>query len=189
MSHYHIERKRAAVEAFRHAKRLRTEHGAKWLNPASFASVVAGGASTTQVYQWMNTDLSTDVQEQKEERRGSARMLSEEQEALLVGFAIWSRSSLKPVSLKTLRQFCVSHLNVTPSLSTLSRIISSHGFSSQKTLSRNSRMVSPQVVEDALDAIKEIRSYEMRPDRVLFMDETGLWSNVVAGKTYHFRTW
>ena len=53
------------------------------------------------------------------------------------------------------------------------------GFSSQKT-------VSEDVVEDALDAILELRSYEFSPDQLLFMDETGLWSNVAQPKTYHF---
>jgi hypothetical protein len=45
------------------------------------------------------------------------------------------------------------------------------------------------VVDDALSCIEEIRSYEFPPDQVLFMDETGLWSNVRQQSTYHFRNW
>ena len=50
-------------------------------------------------------------------------------------------------------------------------------------------MVSPQVVEDALDFIAEIREYELPDHRLLFMDETGLWSNVAKPRTYHYKNW
>jgi hypothetical protein len=64
-----------------------------------------------------------------------------------------------------------------------------NGFSSQKVMSRSSRMVSPETVDDALSFIEEIRGYDFPPHRLLFMDETGLWSNVTAPKTYHFTNW
>jgi hypothetical protein len=50
-------------------------------------------------------------------------------------------------------------------------------------------MVSRKVVEDALDAIVELRSYDFSPEQLLFMDETGLWSKVTQQKTYHFSNW
>ena len=116
-------------------------------------------------------------------------MLSEDQLSLLVGFACFMRNSLKPLHRNDLQQFCISHLGKTPSLPTISRIMTESGFSFQKSMTRNSRMVSEEVVEDALDAILELRSYEFAPDQLLFMDETGLWSNVSAPKTYHFANW
>jgi len=186
MSYYHIERKRAAVEVFRRVKRLRTEHDEKWLSPLALASVAAGGASKTRIYEWLNSDLTNDA---KEETRGAPPVLAEDEEMLLVGFAVSMRSSLQPLSLATLKQFCQSYLNFSPSLSTLSRIMSKNGFSSQKAMSRNSRMVSQEVVEDAVDFIEEIRSYAFPPRRVIAMDETGLWSNVTAPRTYHFKNW
>lgn len=189
MSHYHIERKRAAVAVFRHAKKLKTEHGAKWLDPIEFASQAAGGASRRQIYVWQNTDLSAEVEEHRVERRGSSPLMSEDQLSLLVGFATFMRTSLRPLSGKDLQEFCTSHLGKTPSLSTISRIMREHGFSSQQAMSRNSRMVSENVVESALDAIVDMRSYELPPDQLLFMDETGLWSNVTRPKTYHFSNW
>jgi hypothetical protein len=45
------------------------------------------------------------------------------------------------------------------------------------------------VVEDALSAIEEIRSFGFPPHRIIAMDETGLWSNITAPKTYHFKNW
>ena len=108
---------------------------------------------------------------------------------LLVGFAVSRRSALEPVSLELLLQFCDNYLNMKPSLATLSRIMAQHGFSCQKALSRNSRMASAEVVDDAIDALEEIRSFHYPPHRILSMDETGLWSNVAAPKTYHFRNW
>jgi hypothetical protein len=169
-----------------HGHRLRTEHGAKWLDPTSLASVAAGGASRRQLYEWLKSDLSGEAQQQQEETRGRPRALSEDQESLLVGFAISTRTSLQALALTDLERFCTSYLSTTPSLSTLSRIMSEHGFTSQK-LSRNSRMVSPEVVEDALAAIEEIRSFNFPPHRIIAMDETGLWSNVTAPRTYHFK--
>jgi hypothetical protein len=189
MSYYPLERKRAAVDVFRAAKRLRTEHGATWLNPASLASVAAGGASQARIYEWLKSDLSEEAQQQHEEARGRLRVLSEDQESLLVGFAISTRTSQQPLALTDLERFCASFLGTSPSKPTLSRIMSEHGFTSQKALSRNSRMVSPEVVEDALAAIEEIRSFGFPPHRIIAMDETGLWSNVTAPKTYHFKNW
>ena len=189
MSHFHIERKRAAVAAYRHAKRLKTEHGAKWLNPVEHAQVAAGGGSRAQIFNWLKSDLSEAAIEQHEERRGASPILSEDETSLLVGFACFLRSLQKPVDLTTLSQFCTSHLSKTPSQPTISRIMQRFGFSSQKTMTRNSRMVSEDVVKDALDAILELRSYEFSPEQLLFMDETGLWSNVTQPKTYHFVNW
>lgn len=189
MSHYSIGRKRAAVEIFRSVKRLRTEHGARWLEPISLSSVAAGGASRRQIYTWLKSDLSEEALDTDQETRGRPRALKEDQESLLVGFAVSSRSSLQPVSLSNLKQFCHSYINMTLSLPTLSRIMSNHNLSSQRSMRRNSRMVSEQVVEDAISAIEEIRSYNYPPHRIICMDETGLWSNVSAPKTYHFKNW
>ena len=189
MSHFHIERKRAAVAAYRHAKRLKTEHGAKWLNPVELAQAVAEGGSRAQIFNWLKSDLSEAALEQHEERRGASPSLSEDETSLLVGFACFLRSSQKPVDSKILSQFCTSHLSTTPSQPTISRITQRFGFSSQKAMTRNSRMVSENVVEGALDAILELRSYEFSDDQLLFMDETGLWSNVTQPKTYHFANW
>jgi len=177
------------VEIFRSVKRLRTEHGARWLEPISLSSIAAGGASRRQIYSWLKSDLSEEAGDAVEETRGRPRALGEDQENLLVGFAVSSRSSLQLVSLAILKQFCHSYFNMTLSLPTLSRIMSNHDLSSQRTMSRNSRMVSEEVVEDALSAIEEIRSYNYPPHRILCMDETGLWSNVSAPKTYHFKNW
>lgn len=189
MSHYSLDRKRAAVDVFRHVKRFKSGERAKYPSARELSSVAAGGASESQIYEWLQQDLSIDAQEHRAERRGSAPLLSQTQVSLLLGFACSLRSSLRPVFLNTLKQFCHSHLSKTPSLSTLSRIMTEHGFSSQKAMSRNSRMVDPMTLDDALSAIEEIRSYGYPPDQMLFMDETGLWSNVTAPRTYHFAGW
>lgn len=189
MSHYHVERKRAAVDIFKYAQELRNEHPTTWLRPMAFASVAAGGASRRRIRVWMQSDLSEEAQDRRRESRGRPRALTDEQECLLVGFAVSNRINLKPVSLSTLSRFCLSYLGEEPALSTLSSIMSAHNFSSQRTMSRNTRMVSPDVVEDALSAIEEIRSYDFPPHRVIVMDETGLWSNVTKAKTYHFKNW
>ena len=189
MRHYPIERRRAAVAVYRLAAELKELHGPRWLSPLHFAQTAAGGASSASVYDWLGADLSVEANEDAEETRGRRRTFSEDQEQLLVGFAVSSRSALLAVDLDKLTHFSNSHLSATPSLSTLSRIMSSHGLSSQRTLGRNSRMVSEEVVEDSIAMIETLRGYDYPPGRLLFMDETGLWSNVVQPKTYHFRNW
>lgn len=155
-------------------------------SPLGLASVAVGGASKPRIYEWLNSDLTNDAEV---ETRGAPPVLDEDSEMLLVGFAISIRSSLQPLTLATLKRFCQSYINLSPSLSTLSRIMSKHGFSSQKAMARNSRMVSQEVVEEAVDFIEEIRSYAFPPHRVIAMDETGLWSNVTSPRTYHFKNW
>ena len=113
---------------FRATKKLRTEHGAKWLNPSSLASVAAGGASQTQIYEWLKSNLSEGADK---EARGRPRALSEDEESLLVGFAISTRTSLQALALTDLERFCTSYLSTSPSLPTLSRIMSEYGFTSQ----------------------------------------------------------
>jgi len=44
-------------------------------------------------------------------------------------------------------------------------------------------------VEDAISFILKIRDYGFPPHRIITMDETGLWSNVVSPRTYHFKSW
>jgi hypothetical protein len=64
-----------------------------------------------------------------------------------------------------------------------------NGMSSQRSMTRASRLVNEEVVEDALSSIEEIRSYGFPPDRVICMDETGLWSNVTKLATYNIKNW
>jgi transposase len=188
-THYNIHQKRAAVAVYQAAKDFRKEEDRNSIDPIFIASVAAGGASRRQIFQWLKQDLSDEALDIREETRGRPSVLAEDQENLLVGFAASSRSSLESVSLQMLRQFCKSYLNVTLSNSTLSRIMTEHGFSSQKALTRNSRMTSEEVVDEALEAIEEIRSYNFPPHRIICMDETGLWSNVTKPKPYHFKNW
>jgi len=188
-THYNIHRKRAAVDVYRAVKRFCKEAAQNSIDPLFIASVAAGGASRTRIFEWLKQDLSDEAQEVRDETRGRPSILSEDQEQLLVGFAVSIRSSLEPVSLQTLSQFCKSYFGLTLSHSTLSRIMTEHGFSSQKAMTRNSRMTSEEVVDDALSAIEEIRSYKFPPHRIICMDETGLWSNVAKPKTYHFKNW
>ena len=187
--HYNIHRKRAAVDIYREVKRFRKDEDSDWIPPLSLAQVASGGATRSQIFRWLKQDLSDEAIESRIGKGGRPRALSEDQEMLLVGFAVSRRSALEPVSLELLLQFCDNYLSMKPSLATLSRIMAQHGFSSQKALSRNSRMTCAEVVDNAIDALEEIRSFHYPPHRILSMDETGLWSNVAAPKTYHFRNW
>jgi hypothetical protein len=187
--HYNIERKRAAVAVYNESKRLIKEGGKNSLEPMLLASAAAGGASEARIYAWLKEDLSLETEENRIETRGRPSILTEDQEKLLVGFAASTRSFLEPLSLEKLGRFAKSYLHLTLSNATISRIMSSNGFSSQQALSRNSRMTSEEVVDDSIDFIEEVRSYRFPPDKILAMDETGLWSNVTKPRTYHFKNW
>lgn len=189
MSHHTVPQKRAAVEMYRVTKKLKKEHKAKWLDPLELSSIAAGGASKTQIYEWNKLHFSDEDSEEIIETRGRPTILSEDQTKLLIGFVVSTRISHKPVSLLTVREFCISHLSLTPCDQTIGRLLRSFGFSHQKSMTRSSRLVSQEVVEEALEAIQEIRSYNFPPHRIIVMDETGLWSNVVQPRTYHFRNW
>jgi hypothetical protein len=67
--------------------------------------------------------------------------------------------------------------------------MSENGFSSQQAMTRSSRVTTEEVVDDAISALEEIRSYNFPPHRIICMDETGLWSNVTQPRTYHFKHW
>jgi len=93
------------------------------------------------------------------------------------------------VHLKDLLNFSKFYLGIVASNTTISGIMKNHGLSSQKSRERNSRMVSEEVVQAAIEAIEEIRGYEFPPHRILCMDETGVWSNAVNPRTYNFVNW
>jgi hypothetical protein len=187
--HYSLDRKRAAVDVYREVKRLRDEDYEDAITPIALAQVASGGAAPAQIYRWLHQDLSNEAQENIIRPGGRSRALSDDHEALLVGFAVSRRLSLETVSLETLQLFCENYLKTKPSEATLSRIMSRYGFTSQKALGRAPRLTTEDVVEDAIDTLEVIRGYEYPPHRIICMDETGLWSNVASPRTYHFCNW
>lgn len=184
--HYSIDRKRAAVDAFRAAKKLKKENGDYSIKPLALASEVAGGTSKAQIYTWLKQDLSST---ERVENRRRPPACTATQEALLLGFACSVRSSHQALSREMLVKFASNYMGVKISKPTISRIMNSNAFSMQKAMGRNSRMVSVQVVDDAIEALKQIRDMGFSPDCIIAMDETGLWSNVTAPRTYHYKNW
>ena len=177
------------MEIYREAKRLKKDDSLISVTPMHLAQIASGGADRSQIFRWLNQNLNEESNESEYETRGRLPVLSEDQEALLVGFAVAQRSSLKPVALATLQKFCKNYLSAKPSYATISHILAKHGFSSQKAMARSSRMTTEEVVYDAIEALEDLRSYGFSPHRIICMDETGLWSNVVAPRTFHFRNW
>lgn len=143
--------------------------------------------STATIYRWKKEALTEDEHVARLKRRGRCPKLTDEQNQLLCGFACFLRQSHETVSLQRLRDFCSTHLAVTLSSSAISKRMKEWGFSSQRAMKRESRMVSQKVVDDAIDLVSTVRGYQYPPSRILVMDETGLWSNQVAPYTYHFR--
>lgn len=189
MPRYSLERKRAVVAIYKHAHDLKQNHGLKGVSPMNLALAAAGGATRRQIFHWLREDLSDEAFQARLARLGSQPMFTEDQVGLVVGFACCTRSNLRTLSADTIKNFCFAHLGKKPSSSTVSRILNEHGFTSQKALTRNSRMVSEDVVDDAIGFLSELREHGYAEDQILFMDETGLWSHVKAARTYHFKSW
>ena len=143
--------------------------------------------SVRTVYQWMRENLDQQQYMARLSCRGRRPKLTPEQTQLLLGYACHRRQALETVSLQSLVDFSSAHLRTNLSVNTISRIMRDHGFSSQRAMQRESRMTTKKLVDDAIEFLADLRSYVYTPDRIIVMDETGLWSNVVAPKTYHYR--
>lgn len=138
---------------------------------------------------WKREQLSREDNKAHLSRRGRHSKLSEQQEKLLIGYACHRRRLLLAVTQADLIDFAKSHFNITLPTSTLSDITQRTGFSSQKAMERESRMTTQKVVDDSIAFLEEVRSYKYSLDRIIVMDETGLWSNVVAPRTLHPVGW
>jgi transposase len=135
---------------------------------------------------WKREEVSREDHKARLSRRGRHRKLSEQQEKLLIGYACDRRRSLLAVTQADLIDFAKSHFNVTLRKGDITNITQRAGFSSQKAMKRESRMTTQKVVDDSIAFLEEVRSYNYSLDRIIVMDETGLWSNVVAPRTLHF---
>ena len=135
---------------------------------------------------WKREQLSPSEHQAHRSSQGRHRKLSELQEDLLIGYACDRRRALLAVTQADLIDFAKTHLNVTLSHATITEITQRAGFSSQKAMKRESRMTTQKVVDDSIAFLEEVRSYKYSLDRIIIMDETGLWSNVVAPRTLHF---
>jgi hypothetical protein len=113
-------------------------------------------------------------------------MLSEQQENLLVGYACDRRRSLLALAQDDLIDFSKSHFNIALSKSVITQITKRAGFSSQKAMSRESRMTTQKVVDDAMEFLADVRSYNYPLDCILATDETGLWSSIVEPRILHY---
>ena len=47
-------------------------------------------------------------------------------------------------------------------------------------------MTTQKIVDDSIAFLETVRQYNYSSDRIIVMDETGLWSNVAAPRTYSF---
>lgn len=138
-------------------------------------------------YAWLRNRLTQEEYHAKLSRRGRPPLLTEEQKMLLIGYSCHRRRLLKTVSLRHLQDFSSTHFNVILSDYVVSIILKERGFSSQRALKRSPHMTTQKVIDDSIQFLEELRSYNYPPSCILIMDETGLWSNTVKRITYHYR--
>jgi len=153
----------------------------------SLARTASGGADNKTIRNWLSTDISEDSLKAKLSKRGRKHRWSKAFLDLLVGYAVHRRLELKVVNAQNLIEFALGFFNYIISHQRISEIMWDYGFSSQLALARNSRMTDAQVADDCVQFILELRELMKIWKRLWFMDETGLWSNLVERMTYHFR--
>lgn len=150
------------------------------------ASLVADGASHDSINRWIKSDISLEAEMERLSNRGRPIEIPNDVRALCAGYAINRRLELKAVSRQDIIDFARGIFDISILPQRVSEIMIEYGLSYQMAMSRNSRMVSPEVAEAAYDFIMDLRKEELEPGDIIVMDETGLWSNVTRKRTYHF---
>ncbi len=159
----------------------------------TLARTISGGASDDAIRKWVysNIDEDPETAEKKEKERlalrGAKPKLDPDFQALVVGHAIHRRLSFKAVNAEDLVAFARGTFGIDIAQQRISEILIAYGFSSQLSMGRNSRMTDEKVADDCVAFILELRELRKTFYKLMVMDETGLWSNVVARLTYHFR--
>jgi len=180
---------RASIRALKAARTESVSHPGHALAPAAVAQSSSGGASRRTIYRWLTSDMSQEAIAERLSHRGRHALLSEAQEALLIGNVVDRRLNLLPVERSTVIDFSEAYLNKHLRPQYVSSVLAKYALSLQRTLPRASRMLDLEVVEDALKTIVDLREEGWAPRNILVMDETGIWSNTVSNRTYHFRNW
>ena len=151
------------------------------------ARLLSGGASDDTIHRWLFDDISPSAEKERLSRRGSKPLFPEDMVKLAMGFAVDLRLDLQAVDRGAIVDFVHGFCGIKPQPQRVSEWLLSHGFSSQMSMARSSRMTSLEVAEEAVEFLLSLRHMNLQPNQILFMDETGLWSNVVERRTYNFR--
>jgi hypothetical protein len=111
---YSGDSKRAAVRVFRAEHDSRTAIRSQSHSALDLASVAAGGASRASTYRWLREDLSQHAINERLSHRGRYSNYSDEQNALMVGYAVDRRVNLLSVCRKDIVDFANDYLGINP---------------------------------------------------------------------------
>ena len=186
---YSGDTKRAAVAVVTALQRELSEHPHPTIKPFAIASEISGGASERSIRNWMKEDLSQEHINERKSHAGRPRMMSDDQEHILIGYFVHRRTNLLSVNRNVLVQFAAVYINLSIQSQRISEFLQRNNISLQTSRQRGSRRVSLKVVDDAVNFVRDLRAMNYPPDRILIMDQTGLWSNVQNPRTYHFANW
>lgn len=180
-----LERKRMIKEAYVDGLSLKKTTG--YSRDTIIRNSVGNFSSPhyTTINRWKNKDMSLSSQKERLKRCGRQSKWSEDQKKVVIGYAVDLRLESKAVSLETITNFTNYHLTPNMSETSILRLLKSYNFTSQKAMVRNSRLVSEEVVDDAIKFLLKVRDMNLEPDQLVFMDETGLWSNHTPSRTYN----
>lgn len=151
------------------------------------ARQLSGGASNDTIHRWIFNDISPSAEKERLSHRGSKPLFPEDMIKLAVGYAVDLRLDLQAVDRAKIVDFVHGFCGIKAQPQRVSEWLLDHGFSSQMSMPRSSRMTSLEVAEEAVEFLLSLRRRKLEPNQILFMDETGLWSNVVERRTYNSR--
>lgn len=151
------------------------------------ASAASGGATSRTIYRWMKDPITPAIQRERNSHRGRKPKLTAVEEKIIIGYAMSLRALHEPVSQRTLIGFANAHLGKKLSKPQVSALSKKYNWSSQRSLPRESRMTTEEVVDDAIEFLALLRDLKVPPNLLWVMDETGLWSNTVPRRTLNPR--
>lgn len=187
MSSYSLDIRIAAVRLFNFLRVKKEEGCWEKLTPMEIIQQLAPGVTRSTIYRWVNEDKDSDDIKASLSRRGRHPILTKDQRELAIGYVIHRRSHLLHVSAKDVKLFIQNYLNTNARNQYIYNLLNEYGITHQRVQARSGRMITPEVVDDAIKFITELREKRYPSHCIIFMDETGIWSNTVPHKTYNVK--
>ena len=185
---YSYATKQAVPRAYAAQKKRNNRGVSPKRSPDKVAMEFTGVKSRQTIWRWRHTNQSPRAIAERRSRAGRPPALNEIAEFLIIGYALYLRSESQAVPAKILIDFAAAHLKKTINKSQVSKLLQKHGWSSRRSLKRNSRQLDGEVADQSVDFIVELRGLGIDTKNWYVMDEAGIWSNTVPRRAYHPRS-
>ena len=128
------------------------------------ARQLSGGASNDTIHRWIFNDISPSAEKERLSHRGSKPLFPEDMIKLAVGYAVDLRLDLQAVDRAKIVDFVHGFCGIKAQPQRVSEWLLDHGFSSQMSMPRSSRMTSLEVAEEAVEFLLSLRRRKLEPN-------------------------